>query len=246
MHHVVTLAVSLVTPTISGKEAAQLILRWFHFIAGILWVGLLYFFNLINVPFMKQVDAAAKPKIFQNLTLPALNWFRWSALVTVFIGGWYWGQYYVAADAQRDGGSAGATIGLFFLLWIAVWFILFMIIKKVTPTGYLLGAITTILVYAAGWIFVHYTPVGGDDQHVVAIGVGGGFGIVMLFNVWGIIWPNNKKVIRGTLAGTPPADAAALARQAFLASRTNFFLSVPLLFFMAASSHFSSTVIFGK
>jgi uncharacterized membrane protein len=61
----------------------------------------------------------------------------------------------------------------------------------------------------------------------------------MLFNVWGIIWPNNKRIIKGTLAGTPPANAAALARQAFLASRTNLFLSVPLLFFMAASSHFA-------
>ena len=70
-----------------------------------------------------------------------------------------------------------------------------------------------------------------------------GFGIVMLFNVRDIIWPNNKKIIKGTLAGTPPANAAALARQAFMASRTNFFLSVPLLFFMATSSHF---VFFGK
>jgi uncharacterized membrane protein len=103
-----------------------------------------------------------------------------------------------------------------------------------------------VLVYAAGWVFVHYTPVGGDDNHVLCIGIGGGFGIVMLFNVWGIIWPNNKKIIRGTLAGTPPANAAALARQAFLASRTNFFLSVPMLFYMAAASHFGSTVIFGK
>jgi uncharacterized membrane protein len=106
--------------------------------------------------------------------------------------------------------------------------------------------ITTILVYAAGWVFVNYTPVGGDDNHVLSIGVGGGFGMVMLFNVWGIIWPNNKKIIRGTLAGAPPANAAALSREVFLASRTNFFLSVPLLFYMAAASHFSSTVIFGK
>jgi uncharacterized membrane protein len=137
-------------------------------------------------------------------------------------------------------------MGLFFLLWIGVWAILFLVIKKVTPSGYVLGAITAILVYAAGWVFVNYTPVGGDDNHVLSIGVGGGMGIVMLFNVWGIIWPNNKKIIRGTLAGTPPANAAIMARQAFLASRTNFFLSVPLLFYMAASSHFSSTVIFGK
>jgi uncharacterized membrane protein len=90
---------------------------------------------------------------------------------------------------------------------------------------------------------VNYTPVGQDDNHVLSIGIGGGFGIVMLFNVWGIIWPNQKKIIRGTLAGTPPADAAVLARQAFLASRTNFFLSVPLLFFMATSYHY---VIFGR
>src|SRR5439155_17582752 len=93
--------------------------------------------------------------------------------------------------------------------------------------------------YAAAWWFVNHTPIGGDDNHVLSIGVGGGMGFVMLFNVWGIIWPNNKKIIRGTLAGTPPANAAALARQAFLASRTNFFLSVPLLFFMAASSHYT-------
>ena len=71
-------------------------------------------------------------------------------------------------------------------------------------------------------------------NHVLSIGVGGGFGFIMLFNVRGIIWPNQKKLIRGTLAGTPPANAAVLAREAFLASRANFFLSVPLLFFMAA------------
>ncbi len=246
MHHCIATAASVVMPTITGKEAAQLILRWFHILAGIMWVGLLYFFNFVNVPFMKQVDASMKPKIFQNLTLPALNWFRWSSLVTVFIGFWYWGQFYVGADAARAGVGEGSTIGLFLLLWIGTWLILFLVIKKMAPSGYLLGVLTAILTYAAGYIFVNYTPVGGDDQHVLAIGVGGGLGIVMLFNVWGIIWPSNKKIIRGTLAGTPPANAAELARQAFLASRTNLFLSVPLLFYMAASSHFSSTVIFGK
>jgi uncharacterized membrane protein len=244
MHHFTAVVTAL--PTVTGKEAALLIMRWFHFIAGIIWIGLLYFFNLVNVRFMKQVDAPAKPKIFQYMTLPALHWFRWSSLVTVLIGLAYWGQAYVGPDADRQGGGAGKTFGLFFLLWLIVFVVLFFLIKKATPNGYVLGIITAILAYAAGWIFVNYTPVGGDDNHVLCIGVGGGFGIVMLFNVWGIIWPNNKKIIRGTLAGTPPENAAALARQAFLASRTNFFLSVPLLFYMAASSHFASTVIFGK
>jgi uncharacterized membrane protein len=246
MQHFAAVAVSFVEPTVSARAAGLQILRWFHIIAGILWVGLLYFFNLIHVPFIKQVDAAAKPKIFQTLTLPTMNWFRWSSLVTVILGLWYWGQFYVGDDAKRDGGSVLATIGLFLLLWIAVFWILYFLIKKAAPSGYVLGAITAILVYAAGWLFVHYTPVGADDNHVLCIGVGGGMGLLMLFNVWGIVWPANKKIIRGTLAGTPPENAAALARHSFLAARMNFFLSVPLIFYMAASSHFSSTVIFGK
>src|SRR6202163_67491 len=235
-------AFALVMPNHTGTEALALILRWFHFLAGITWIGLLYFFNLVNVPFMRQVDAAMKPKVFQYLTLPALNWFRWSALLTVFLGFWYWGQIYVGPDAARMGVSPLSTIGLFLLVWIVSWGILFAVIKN-APSGYVLGLITAVVVVAAGWLFVNYTPVGQDDNHVLSIGVGGGLGIIMLFNVWGIIWRNNKIIIRGTLAGTPPANAAVLARQAFLASRTNFFLSVPMIFFMAASSHYS---ILGK
>ena len=200
---------SAVMPTITGTEATHVILRWFHFMAGITWVGLLYFFNLVNVPFMKQVDAAAKPKILQNLTLPALNWFRWSSLVTVFVGFWYWGQFLVAPDAQREGVGQGSTFGLFFAaLARRLSHSLFRDQEDDAERIRARGS-RAILVYAAGWIFVNYTPVGGDDNHVLCIGVGGGMGIVMMFNVWGIIWPNNKKIIRGTLAGTPPANAAA-------------------------------------
>jgi len=73
----------------------------------------------------------------------------------------------------------------------------------------------------------------------LSIGVGGALGLIMFLNVWGIIWRNNKKVIDGVLAGTPHPDAAVLARQAFLASRTNAWLSLPMLFFMVAASHYS-------
>jgi len=237
MHNLTALAASWVMPSHTGTEALALILRWFHFIMGITWIGLLYFFNLVNVPFMKQVDAAMKPKVFQYMTMPTLQLFRWSALWTVFFGFWYWAQIYVAADAARMGVSPLSTIGLFLLIWIVAWGILSLVISK-TPSGYVLGAITAVVVIAASWLFVSFTPVGKDDNHVLSIGVGGGFGFIMLFNVWGIIWRNQKAIIKGTLAGTPPANAATLARQAFLASRTNFFLSVPLLFFMAASSHY--------
>ena len=125
--------------------------------AGITWVGLLYFFNLVNVPFMKQVDAGMKPKIFQYMTMPALQLFRWSAMLTVFVGFWYWSQVYVAADAHRMGVSAGSTIGLFLLIWIAASMILYFVISK-TPSGYVLGLVTAVLVIAAAWLFVNYTP----------------------------------------------------------------------------------------
>lgn len=229
----------LVMPTHTPTEALAFLLRWVHFLAGITWIGLLYFFNLVNVPFMKQVDAGMKPKVFQYMTMPTLQLFRWSSLLTVFVGFWYWAQIYVAADANRMGVSPLSTIGLFLLIWIGSWALLYLVILKLSPSGYVLGAITAVVVVAAAWVFVNHTPVGQDDNHVLSIGIGGGFGFIMLFNVWGIIWPNNKKIIRGTLAGTPPADAAVLSRRVFLASRTNFFLSVPMLFFMAASSHYT-------
>lgn len=238
MQHLTALAALWVMPIHTGTEALAMLLRWTHLLAGITWIGLLYFFNLVNVSFMKQVDAPMKPKVFQYMTLPTLQWFRWSALLTVFAGFWYWAQIYVAADAARMETSPWSTIGLFLLIWIVSWGILYFVISK-APSGYVLGTVTAIVVIAAGCLFVNYTPVGGDDNHVLSIGVGGGFGIIMLFNVWGIIWPNQKKIIQGTLAGTPPANGAALARQAFLASRTNFFLSVPMVFFMAASSHYA-------
>lgn len=238
MHNLVALSAFWVMPTHTGTEALAILLRWVHFVAGVTWIGLLYFFNLVNVPFMKQLDAGTKPKVFQYMTLPALQWFRWSALLTVLVGFWYWAQIYVAADAQRMGVSPLSTIGLFLLIWIAAWGILYFVISR-TPTGYVVGAVVALVVILAAWLFVQFTPVGQDDNHVLSIGIGGGLGFIMLFNVWGIIWPNNKKVIQGTLAGSPPANAATLSRQAFLASRTNTFLSVPMLFFMAASSHYT-------
>ena len=164
MHHLATLSALLVMPTHTGTEALGMILRWFHFLAGITWIGLLYFFNLINAPFMKQVDAGMKPKVFQHMTLPALQWFRWSALLTVFFGFWYWAQIYVAGDAERMGVSPWSTIGLFLLIWIVVWGILYAIIAKMKPSGYVLFAITTVVVIAAAWLFVNYTPVGPKDS----------------------------------------------------------------------------------
>jgi len=226
-----------ILPQHTGKETTAIVLRWVHLTAGIAWIGLLYFFNLVHTPFMKQVDAETRPKVLRHLTLPALNWFRWSALLTVFAGFWYWSEIYVAADAHLAGKNPWGAIGLWLLIWVVAWHVFFAVAKRVQSLG-LLVAITAILVSVAAWLFVNYTPVGGDDNHVLSIGIGGGLGFFMAANAWGVIWRNNKKLIDGA-----PANAAELMRQSFLVSRTNFYLSFPMLFFMAASSHYP---IFGK
>ena len=237
--HAVTPLAYFAMPNHTGTENLQLILRWIHFLAGITWIGLLYFFNLINVPWMKQVDATIKPKVFQYLTMPALQWFRWSALVTVFAGFWYWAQTIVAVDAANGNGSAGPVIGLFLVIWIVAWAIEYAVILKMLPKGPVFAIIVAIIVIAASFVFLKCCNSEWASNRLISIGIGGGLGLFMMLNVWGIIWRNNKKVITGTLAGTPPADGATLARQAFLASRANAYLSIPMLFFMAAASHYA-------
>src|SRR5947209_9048691 len=114
------LAPSIVLP---GSGAGTLmIFRCIHFLAGITWIGLLYFFNLVNVPFMKEMDAAAKAKIVPSLMPRALWWFRWSAVITVLAGWAYWSQI-VGSDARNGGGSAGHTQMTFFLIWTLVFVI---------------------------------------------------------------------------------------------------------------------------
>jgi len=236
-------------PTHTGTETLQILLRWAHFLAGIAWIGLLYFFNLVNVPFMKTVtDPAQKQNVFKNMTLPALFWFRWGAVVTVFVGFWYWAQTIVAPDAHNGGGSAGKVIGLFLVMWTVVWAIEFGIVSaapgvKAINNGWIYTVIVAVLFVAATYAWIAINNREWESNRLISIGIGGGYGWVMMLNVWGIIWRNNKKVINGTLAGTPPADAPKLARQAFLASRTNAWLSIPMLFFMAAASHYG---LFGK
>jgi uncharacterized membrane protein len=155
----------------------QLILRWIHFLAGITWIGLLYFFNLINASFLKSLDGPTKNIVIPKLMPVALKWFRHGATVTVLAGVLLYGHMY-----HRGGTGA------------------------------------------------------------VALAIGGLLGIIMMGNVHGIIWPNQRKIIAAVTAaaqGTPaPPEMAQWGRSALLASRVNFMLSIPMLFFMGAGSHF--------
>src|ERR1700729_3541979 len=97
----VLLVALLLTPKMQfpgGAETILMVLRWIHFVAGITWIGLLYFFNLVNMPFLQELDAKSRNIVVPKLLPRALWWFRWSAGVTVLAGMAYW-MHIVASDA---------------------------------------------------------------------------------------------------------------------------------------------------
>src|SRR5271157_6284871 len=98
--------------------------RWIHFLAGITWIGLLYFFNLVNVPLMKELDATTKGKVLPPLMTRALWWFRMSAALTVLAGLLYFAQI-VGNDARNAGQSQGPMMGSFFAIWTITWAVLY-------------------------------------------------------------------------------------------------------------------------
>src|ERR1035441_6523047 len=99
-----TLVTMITAPQIDfpgGGQTVLMGLRWVHLIAGIVWVGLLYFFNLVNVPFQRELDAPTKLAVVPNLMPKALWWFRWSSVVTVLVGIAYW-MHIVASDVRSE------------------------------------------------------------------------------------------------------------------------------------------------
>ena len=126
-----------------------MITRWIHFLAGITWIGLLYFFNLVNVPFQKELDAATKGKVVPALMPRALWWFRMAAVITVLAGLIYWGVSIVPVDAHNAGASSGLVMGSFFGIWTIVWGILYAVLipgKGVLDKGPVVGVISGIVI----------------------------------------------------------------------------------------------------
>ena len=156
----------------------QLILRWLHVIAGVAWVGLLYFFNFVNVPLQGALDDAGKKAVNPQLMPRALWWFRWAAMTTFVVG-----------------------LVLFYMM---------------SMRGGLIHDADGGLASRSKWIMFGMT-----------------LGIIMWFNVWFIIWPAQKKLLGGTAGDAAPA----LRKRALWASRTNTYLSAPMLMGMVVASH---------
>jgi uncharacterized membrane protein len=220
----------------------QFLLRWLHFLAGITWIGMLYFFNLVNVQFQKELDAATKGKVVPSLMPKALFWFRWGAVFTWFSGFLY---YFLIVDSEKAGHMALA----YFLVGWAIAFVVIAALFRAAVAGgplkdgRVLAVVITVIVIFIGYATALMAKNGGASSRSISIMVGGGLGTIMFLNVWMIIWPLQKKIIAAVKAtaetgAAAPADQAKWARRAFLASRTNAWLSVPMLFFMGAASHF--------
>ena len=170
------------------NDVLQALFRWIHFLAGITWIGMLYFFNLINAHVTAALQPPTRREVVPQLMPRALWWFRWGAMFT-FLSGLLmllWKYFILGSGFGGDSGLFSTSPGL----WIS------------------LGAL---------------------------------FGTVMWFNVWFIIWPAQQKLITWTKEGQSPPEQAATARTALYASRTNVFLSVPMLFGMlAGAGHYPS------
>lgn len=147
--------------------------RWLHIMAGVMWIGLLYYFNFVQVAALKEAQAdGTAAGITKHVAPRALLFFRWAAVVTWLAGAW------------------------------------------------LLGAD-----FAKAFFF--------QDKAFVPIGFGAWLGTIMLFNVWVLIWPNQKKILG--LVSASDEEKSKARRTAFLASRANTMLSIPMLFFMSVS-----------
>ena len=156
------------------------VFRYIHVLVGIMWIGLLWYFNFVQIPNMQKIPDEQKPAISKVIAPSALFWFRWAALATVISG--------------------------------------------------------LILSYINGYAHQAMTlGIGSGGGKNTAIGIGMWLGLIMAFNVWFVIWPNQKKALG--LVESDPETKAKSAKTAMVFSRTNTLLSLPMLLSMVAAQN---------
>jgi len=233
---------------LTGPHANEMMaLRWLHFIFGIIWIGLLYFFNLVLTPAMKQCDPKLRVRIYPELMPRAMSWFRYSSLITVLVGFRYF-QIHLSSDAKAAGDASlvGKWLGWWLLVWVVAY--VFIYALQLPMKGILNGVWVRVfgiglVVIAASWLVLALNGGPTVSNAHLAISIGGGLGLVMLLNTWGVVWRVQKRLIAWSRAsaeqGTPmPPETERLMRWNYLTARTSLWLSFPMLFFMAAASHY--------
>jgi len=213
----------------------QLAFRWLHVVAGIMWIGHLYFFNFVNGPFAKTMDAPTKKAVVPELMPRALYWFRWGAAWTWFTGFFLAGLVYYTGGALFESPEVAGNAGLWLLIVMVVMvvgFLAYNAIMKAIKNVIVANLIVLILLAGA---YLLMACVGHFGGRALYMHVGALLGTIMALNVWMVIWPSQKKIITAIKEGNAP-DANVVALAGFR-SRQNTFMSVPLVFFMV-SNHY--------
>ncbi len=216
------------------NEWLNIIFRWVHVIAGVMWIGHLWFFNFVNSQVAKTFDPDSKKKVVPQLMPRALYWFRWGAAWT-WISGilllgivYYMGGNLLPAEPSMSVG-AGTAFGLAALV---VGFFVYDVLWK-TPLKkqpFAGTVVSLVLLIAVTWWMSCWF-----SGRAVFIHVGAIFGTAMAANVWMRIWPAQRKIIAATRDGQAPDGA--LVALAGMRSKHNTYMSVPLLFLMV-SNHY--------
>ncbi len=203
--------------------------RWIHVLAGIVWIGMLYFFNWVNGPFQGTLDGDTKKKVNPELLPRALYWFRWGAAWTWFTGVLLLLLVFYHGGIMFDGGGAWSAGAVAMSLFVYVAPFVYDALHK-SPLGKdpkTFGGVAFALLAAVAAL-MHYW--GGFSYRALNIHLAAIFGTIMAFNVWFRIWPAQQKIVTAVKAGTAP-DAALVAAAA-ARSRHNVYMSVPLFWGM--------------
>ncbi len=211
-------------------DALNLLLRWLHVVAGVIWIGHLYFFNFVNAQVAKTYDADSKKKVVPELMPRALYWFRWGAMYT-WVSGilLFWIVFPMGGNMTAEGGPLPphATGGVVILFWLVAFFVYDALWKSPLGKNELAGGVVSYLLVVGVAFGLSFLV----SSRAVWIGVAGMFGTIMMMNVWMRIWPSQRKIITG-IAGKGPAADASVPALAALRSKHNTFMSVPLILFM--------------
>jgi uncharacterized membrane protein len=215
----------------NGHDLGNALLRWAHVVAGVLWIGHLYFFNFVNAELAKTYDADSKRKVIPELMPRALYWFRMGAAWTWVTGlllaaMLYWfGPYFTTDGSKPEASQWGAALAV-----IVVGFVVYDVIAKALQTQPMV-ALWIWYAVAIGFAWaLQKVELFSASERAAYIHTGALLGTAMAANVWMRIWPAQKRIITAIKNGQAPnpADPAV----AGVRSKHNTFMSVPLLMLM--------------
>ena len=214
-------------------DILSVLFKWLHIVAGILWIGLLYWFNWVNVPFGKTQDPETMKKIVPEMLPRALYFFRWAAL-------WTWSLgilllllvfYHGGLMFDEGVGSWGVPAYVMIAVVLLVYRLYDLFVKtSLGKDNRVVAAVGFIVIVAVSYAMIHWAQF---SYRAYNIHIGLMFGTIMIANVWEHIWSAMKKIIPALKAGTPP-DPALMAKVS-QRSRHNTYLSVPLIWTMINS-----------